>query len=140
MNPALGFQIHEARSLEEGLRDGGRLRLCEISNRKGEHVFPDVETHIEHQLRKPLLFLVVEAQSKCISKFSRRRFADRWYCGPHSPVSPCRMVNPQCNMFLQGVRQTDNWLVENMVVLLREDDDAGLLKLAVRQVVLSRDR
>ena len=50
------------------------------------------------------------------------------------------MVSPQCNMFLQGVRQEDNWLVENMVVLLREDDDPGLLKLAVRQEVPSPNR
>ena len=40
-------------------------------------------------------------------------------------------------MFLQGVRQKDIWLVENMVVL-REDDDPGLLKL--RQEVPSQDR
>jgi hypothetical protein len=43
-------------------------------------------------------------------------------------------------MFLQGVRQNDNWLVENTVVLLREGDDAGLLKLVVLQEVLSQDR
>jgi hypothetical protein len=43
-------------------------------------------------------------------------------------------------MFVQGVRQNDNGLVENMVVLLREDDDTGLLKLAVRQKVLSQER
>jgi hypothetical protein len=43
-------------------------------------------------------------------------------------------------MFLQGVRQNDNWLVENTVVLLREGDDTGLLKLVVRQEVLSQDR
>jgi len=43
-------------------------------------------------------------------------------------------------MFLQGVLEKDNWLVENMVVLLREDDDASLLNLAVRQEVLSQDR
>src|SRR4051812_1446068 len=97
-------------------------------------------THIEHQLRKPLLFLVVEAQSKCISRSSHQRFADRLYCGPHLQVPPCRMVSPQYNMFLQGVLEKDNWLVENMVVLLREDDDASLLNLAVRQEVLSQDR